>query len=75
MLVKAGILTSRVGGTYEQRGSMFAKDPKEITLYDIVYALEDDEPVECCGDILKLQTSKMQRLQHTQRVTKGDGSS
>ena len=39
-LVKAGILSSRVGGTYDQRGFMFTKDPKEITLYDIVYALE-----------------------------------
>ncbi|MFI3278276.1 MAG: Rrf2 family transcriptional regulator [Rikenellaceae bacterium] len=54
-LVKAGILSSRVGGTYDERGFMFAKDPKEITLYDIVKALEGDAPVENCSDILKCQ--------------------
>ncbi|MFR9542945.1 MAG: hypothetical protein SNH27_12915 [Rikenellaceae bacterium] len=34
------------------------KDPKDITLYDIVYALEGDEPVECCGDILTCKPRK-----------------
>ncbi len=56
-LVKAGILTSQVGGSYEQRGFMYAKDPKEITLYDIVSTLEDDTPFEC-SDILKCQPAK-----------------
>ncbi|MFI3292798.1 MAG: Rrf2 family transcriptional regulator [Rikenellaceae bacterium] len=57
-LVKAGILSSRVGGIYEERGFMFFKDPKEVTLYDIVYALEGDEPVECCGDLLTCKPRK-----------------
>ncbi len=58
MLTKAGILSSKVGGRYEDRGFLFAKDPKEITLYDIVYALEGDEPVACCGDLLKCKPRK-----------------
>ncbi len=57
-LTKAGILSSQVGGKYEDRGFLFAKDPKEITLYDIVYTLEGDEPVECCGDILTCKPRK-----------------
>ncbi len=57
-LVKAGILRSRVGGTYKERGFMYAKDPKEITLYDIVVALEGDMLVESCSDILKCRPAK-----------------
>ncbi len=51
-LTKAGILRSRVGGKHEDRGFFFAKDPKNITLYDIVIALEGEETFECCGNKL-----------------------
>ncbi len=54
-LVRAGILSSQVGGRYDERGFIFAKDPKEVTLYDIVEALEGDEPVPSCSTILKCQ--------------------
>ncbi len=58
MLVKAGILSSQVGGKPDQRGYIFAKDPKDITIYDIVKAIEGDEPVPCCSSILKCQPAK-----------------
>ncbi|MFI3268616.1 MAG: Rrf2 family transcriptional regulator [Rikenellaceae bacterium] len=56
-LTKVGILSSRVGGKYEERGFMFAKDPKEVTLYDIVRALEGEAPVVGCSDRLTCQPS------------------
>lgn len=57
-LTKSGILHSQVGGRIEDRGFTFAKDPKLITLYDIVNAIEGDASVECCGDLLKCIPAK-----------------
>ncbi len=51
-LTKAGILSSQVGGRYEDRGFTYAKDPKLISLYDIVNAIEGDASIACCSDIL-----------------------
>lgn len=57
-LVKAGILNSRIGGTFEERGFTFTRDPKLITLYDIVKSVEGDDEVECCVDKLKCKPRK-----------------
>ncbi len=49
-LVKAGILHSQVGGN--SRGFVLAKDPKQITLFDIVYSLEGDRLMVPCSDMM-----------------------
>ncbi len=58
-LTKVGILESRVGG--RDRGFIFARDPKEITLYDIVRALEGEEVVECCANLVKCKPLKCEK--------------
>lgn len=50
-LVRAGILRSMTGGT--NPGFIFAKDPKSISLFDIVYTLEGEINMLCCRDIIK----------------------
>ncbi len=54
-LVKSGVLSSQVGGRFDNRGFIFAKDPKEVSLYDIVEILEGDAQVPSCSTMLKCQ--------------------
>lgn len=49
-LVRVGILKSQVGGS--DPGFIFARDPREISLLDIVSALEGDKKMLCCKDVL-----------------------
>lgn len=49
-LTRMGILRSRVGGNTP--GFIFAKDPKEITLYQILNVLEGDTHFECCKELV-----------------------
>lgn len=56
VLVKAGILSSQVGG--RERGFIFALDPKTITLYDITHALEGESQIDFCEDALNCQPLK-----------------
>lgn len=49
-LTHVGILRSRVGGNAP--GFIFVKDPKQITLYQIMVALEGDIYFECCKDLV-----------------------
>lgn len=49
-LTHVGILRSRVGGSAP--GFIFVKDPKLITLYQIMIALEGDIYFECCKDLV-----------------------
>lgn len=63
-LTKAGILRSRVGGTTP--GFIFSKDPKEISLYQIMVVLEGEPHFECCKDLLpnlKCDTEKCEECQ------------
>lgn len=50
-LVRGGILKSMTGGT--NPGFIFSKDPKFISLFDIVYTLEGETNILCCKDIIK----------------------
>ncbi|MFI3265159.1 MAG: Rrf2 family transcriptional regulator [Rikenellaceae bacterium] len=45
-LVHAGILNSRTGGL--DRGYILARDPKSISVYDIVHLIQGEPKVECC---------------------------
>ena len=45
-LTRVGILRSRVGGS--EPGFIFARNPDELTVLDIVLALEGDSPFLCC---------------------------
>ena len=49
-LTKAGILYSRVGGS--KPGFIFAKDPKNISVLDIILALEGDTQFMCTKDLM-----------------------
>ena len=49
-LTRMGILRSRVGGSTP--GFIFAKDPKKITLLQVLIALEGDAHFECCKKII-----------------------
>lgn len=49
-LTKAGILRSRVGGATP--GFIFAKDPKEFSLYQIMVVLEGEPHFECCKELI-----------------------
>ncbi|MCP9611376.1 RrF2 family transcriptional regulator [Coprobacter tertius] len=50
-LTRSGILQSRVGG--KQPGFIFARDPSEISLLDVVTALEGSVSVPCCREVIK----------------------
>lgn len=50
-LVQAGILDSQTGGA--NPGFMFSRDPKMISLYDIIVAFNEDKPMECCRNRMK----------------------
>lgn len=45
-LVRAGILNSRTGGL--DRGYILARDPKMISVYEIVQLIQGEPKVECC---------------------------
>ncbi|MFI3267434.1 MAG: Rrf2 family transcriptional regulator [Rikenellaceae bacterium] len=45
-LVHAGILNSKTGGL--DRGYMLARNPREITIYEIMYAIQGEPKVQCC---------------------------
>lgn len=47
-LVHAGILNSRTGGN--DRGYILARDPRTISVYDIVQLIQGEPKVECCMD-------------------------
>ena len=49
-LTKAGVLRSRVGGTTP--GFIYARDPEEISLYQIMVILEGEPYFECCKDLI-----------------------
>ncbi len=48
ILVHAGILNSRTGG--KDRGYILARDPREISVYDIIQLIQGEPKVECCTD-------------------------
>lgn len=45
-LTQVGVLKSQVGGVYP--GFKFAKDPKEISMYDVIVALEGSTRMNEC---------------------------
>ncbi len=45
-LVHAGILNSRTGGL--DRGYILSRDPKSISVYDIIRLIQAELKVECC---------------------------
>ncbi len=47
-LVHAGILNSRTGGN--ERGYILARDPHDISVYDIIQLIQGEPKVECCMD-------------------------
>lgn len=49
-MTHAGLLKSQVGGI--DRGYIFTRDPKEITLYDIINAIEGFSYMKNCEDAL-----------------------
>ncbi|CDN31252.1 hypothetical protein BN938_1157 [Mucinivorans hirudinis] len=49
-LTRAGILRSRVGGTTP--GFIFAKDPKEFSLHQLMVIMEGEPHFECCKEII-----------------------
>lgn len=49
-LTRAGILRSRVGGNTP--GFIFAKDPEEFTLFQILNVLEGSNPFLCCKELV-----------------------
>lgn len=50
ILSRAGLLRSRVGG--REPGYIFTRDPKTISLFDIVRAVEGEVDVVCCKDTI-----------------------
>lgn len=50
-LVKEGILISQVGGN--DRGYIFARSPKEITLFEILNAVEGYSRMMPCRDVMR----------------------
>ncbi len=57
-LTEAGILENRVDGESKEQNIILAKDPKCVTLYDVVNTIEGDKSAECCSDTLKCKSSK-----------------
>ncbi len=49
-LVHAGVLNSRTGGN--DRGYILARDPRKISLYEIVRTIQGEPKVECCMESL-----------------------
>lgn len=49
-LVKAGILNSQVGGN--EPGFIFSKNPRLISLYEIVTIFEGESKMMCCKDVI-----------------------
>ncbi len=49
-LVKAHILNSQVGG--RNSGFIFAKDPKTISINDIIITLQGSFEFNCCADLM-----------------------
>ena len=49
-LAKVGILHSRVGG--KEPGFIFARDPREISLLEVITALEGSKEVVCCKSVI-----------------------
>lgn len=49
-LVKAGILNSQIGGT--QPGFIFSRNPRQISLYEIITALEGKTRMMSCHDVI-----------------------
>ncbi len=50
-LTRAGILRSQVGGP--DRGYIFARDPKQISIYDVIEAVEGMSYMKTCTEALK----------------------
>ena len=48
-LTQVGILRSQVGG--KEPGFILSRDPSEISLFDIIYSLEDDLNVMSCREV------------------------
>ncbi|MFI3315745.1 MAG: Rrf2 family transcriptional regulator [Rikenellaceae bacterium] len=53
-LVRAGILNSKTGGS--DRGYILARDPKEISIYDITHTIQGDTTMRCCDDVTENTT-------------------
>ena len=49
-LVMAGILRSRRGGT--RPGFMLSRNPEEVTMHEVMRALEGEYRIDCCRSIL-----------------------
>ncbi len=49
-LVRVGVLNSRTGGN--DRGYLLARDPKTISLYEIVHNIQGDLHMRCCTDVI-----------------------
>ena len=50
LLTKAGILRSRAGG--KEPGFIFSRHPREITLLEVLIALEGDTSILCCKQMI-----------------------
>ena len=49
-LTQAGILTSQIGG--RTPGFIFAKDPKKISLYEVIIELSGERTMWCCRNTI-----------------------
>lgn len=49
-LVKAGVLNSQVGGS--EPGFIFSRDPRSISLFEIVTVFEGESKMMCCKDVI-----------------------
>lgn len=50
LLNRAGLLRSRVGG--KTPGFIFSRDPREISAFELLMALEGESSTPCCKDVL-----------------------
>lgn len=51
ILTRSGVLQSQTGG--REPGYRFTRDPRDISLYDIILNLEGQNENPCCKDIVK----------------------
>lgn len=61
-LVHAGILNSRTGGS--DRGYILARDPREISVYQIVQTIQGEPKVECCMEAVGCTNCVAARLEN-----------
>ena len=57
-LTQAGILNSQIGG--KAPGFMFSKDPKNISLYEVIIELSEERKTWCCRNTTSIINCGMQ---------------